>query len=52
MVRYALDLVVENIGLYRMYEGFDSQAELYASLAKILLFFGVVVLLLALTALG
>ncbi len=50
MVRYALDLVVENIGLYRMYEGFDSQAELYASLAKILLFFGVVVLLLALTA--
>jgi len=48
MVRYALDLVVENIGLYRMYDGFDSQAELYASLAKILLFFGVVVLVLAL----
>jgi len=48
MVRYALDLVVENIGLYRMYDGFDSQAELYASLANILLFFGAVVLLLAL----
>jgi len=48
MVRYALDLVVENIGLYRVYDGFDSQAELYASLAKILLFFGVVVLVLAL----
>jgi len=48
MVRYALDLVVENIGLYHMYDGFDSQAELYASLANILLFFGAVVLLLAL----
>ena len=48
MVRHALDLVVENIGLYRMYEGFDSQAELYASLAGILLFFGLVVLILAL----
>ncbi len=48
MVRHALDLVVENISLYRMYAGFDAQAKLYASLAGILLFFGITVLVLAL----
>jgi len=48
MIRYALDLVIENIGLYNLTEGYDSQAVLFAQLGKILLFFGGLVLLLAL----
>ncbi len=47
MIRHALDLVVENISLYRMYDGFEAQKELYAALAGILLFFGLTVLILA-----
>lgn len=48
MIREALDLVVENIGLYGMYDGFDMQRALYLSLGKTLLYFGGLVLLLAL----
>jgi ATP-binding cassette, subfamily B, multidrug efflux pump len=47
MLRHALDLVVDNIGLYKMTEGFENQKELYNILGKSLLFFGVIVLILA-----
>lgn len=48
MLRRALDLVVDNIGLYRLTNGFDLQNGLYSILGKSLLFFGVLVLVLAL----
>lgn len=48
MIRYALDLVIENIGLYKLTEGYTSQTVLFAQLGKILLFFGGLVLILAL----
>ena len=47
MLRRALDLVVDNIGMYRLFNGFDSQADLYNILGKSLMFFGVIVLVLA-----
>lgn len=47
MLRRALDLVVENIGLYRNTEGFASQGVIYAMLGKSLLFFGIIVVVLA-----
>ncbi|MEM7105114.1 MAG: ABC transporter ATP-binding protein [Bacteroidota bacterium] len=47
-IRHALDLVVENIGMYRMYSGFAIQAELFAQLGLILMLFGVIVIVLAL----
>lgn len=47
MLRHALDLVVDNIGLYKMTAGFDSQKDLYNILSKSLLFFGIIVLILA-----
>jgi ATP-binding cassette, subfamily B, multidrug efflux pump len=47
MLRHALDLVVDNIGLYKMTEGFEGQKKLYDILGKSLLFFGVTMLLLA-----
>ena len=47
MLRHALDLVVDNMGLYKMTEGFESQKALYAILSKSLMFFGVIVLILA-----
>jgi len=48
MIREALDLVVENIALYRQLDGFDLQAELFGILGNTLLIFGGLVLLLAL----
>ncbi len=48
MLRKALDLVVNNISLYRNFEGFESQADLYSILGKSLMFFGFIVLVLAL----
>ena len=48
MIRHALDLVVENINYYHSLEGFALQNELYLQLGQTLLFFGVLVLLLAL----
>jgi ATP-binding cassette, subfamily B, multidrug efflux pump len=47
MLRRALDLVVDNIGLYKMTEGFDNQSALYDILGKSLLFFGITVLICA-----
>jgi ATP-binding cassette, subfamily B, multidrug efflux pump len=47
MLRHALNLVVDNIGLYTAVEGFGQQKELYAILGKSLLFFGFLVLVLA-----
>jgi len=48
IIRQALDLVVDNIGLYRLNDGFASQADFFGILGKTLLFFGALVLLLAL----
>jgi len=48
MIREALDLVVENIALYRQLDGFDLQQELFGILGKTLMIFGGLVLLLAL----
>lgn len=48
MLRKALDLVVDNINLYKNFNGFQSQTELYVILGKSLMFFGVIVLTLAL----
>ena len=48
MIRQALDLVMENVNMYRLFDGYASQAELFAILGKALLFFGGLVLLLAL----
>ncbi|MCR9052758.1 MAG: ABC transporter ATP-binding protein/permease [bacterium] len=48
MIRQALDLVVENIGLFGLLNGFELQPKLYSMLGKSLLYFGVLVLLFAL----
>lgn len=48
MIREALDLVIENIGLYRNFDGFELQANLFALLGNSLLVFGALVLVLAL----
>ncbi|MEM9819516.1 MAG: ABC transporter ATP-binding protein [Bacteroidota bacterium] len=48
IIRQALDLVVDNIGLYQLNEGFASQAAFFSILGKTLLLFGGLVLLLAL----
>lgn len=47
MIGEALDLVVENVGLFRLYDGFALQGELYGILGRTLLYFGGLVLLLA-----
>ena len=48
MIREALDLVVENIGLYGLFEGTGLQHDFFNMLGRYLLYFGVLVLLLAL----
>jgi ATP-binding cassette subfamily B multidrug efflux pump len=48
VIRLAFDLVTENIGLYRVYEGFERQSLLYDVFASSLFFFGALVLILAL----
>jgi len=48
MIREALDLVVENIGLYGLFQGTDLQNDFFNMLGGYLLYFGVLVLLLAL----
>ena len=47
LIREALDLVIENVRLYRLYDGFEMQAEFFTQLGKILLLFGGLVLFLA-----
>lgn len=48
LIRQALDLVVENIGLYHLLNGFDLQREWYSILGQSLLYFGGLVLIFAL----
>lgn len=47
MVRHAFDLVVENIHIYRLYDGFETQKLVFAGISSILLIFGVLVFVLA-----
>ncbi len=49
MVRYALDLVVDNISLYEQLAGFDLQAEVLESFTGSIFIYALVILLLALT---
>ncbi len=48
VIRQALDLVLENLTLYRLYDGFDLQAEVFRHFGYVLLLFGGTVLVLAL----
>ena len=48
MVRNALDLVVDNLQIFHLYDGFDLQTTFLQEFGKTLLFFGVLVLVLAL----
>ena len=48
VIREAFDLVKENIELYKLYDGFEQQESIYKSFGNSLLFFGGLVLLLAL----
>jgi ATP-binding cassette subfamily B protein len=47
MIRQALDLVIENIRLYRLFDGYENQTLVFKNLGKVLLFFGALVVLLA-----
>lgn len=47
VIRYALDLVVENVTLYKMYNGFEAQDTLFQNIGSNLLFFGGLTLLFA-----
>jgi ATP-binding cassette subfamily B protein len=48
MIREGFDLVVEHISMYRLFDGFELQGEFYAVLAQTLLYYGLLVLVLAL----
>lgn len=48
VIRDALDLVVENINIYRQFEGFDLKELFFREIGRVLFFFGMLVLLLAL----
>jgi ATP-binding cassette subfamily B protein len=48
MIREALDLLIDNIGLYSIFRGSSLQNDYYGILGQNLLFFGVLVLVLAL----
>ncbi len=48
MIRQALDMVIENIALYRLYDGFALQQHVFSHFGTTLLYFGIVVLVLAL----
>ncbi len=47
VIRVAFDLVKENIDLYKMFDGFDRQQLIYQIFGSSVLFFGLIVLLLA-----
>ena len=49
MVRYALDLVVDNVSLYEQLEGFDLQSNVLKSFTGSILVYALVILVLALT---
>ena len=48
MIREGFDLVVEHISMYRLFDGFALQSEFYGVLSQTLLYYGLLVLLLAL----
>lgn len=48
VIREALDLVVEHIGMYRLYDGFELRSAYFGVLSQTLLQFGLLVLALAL----
>lgn len=48
MIREGFDLVVEHISMYRLFDGFELQSEFYGVLAQTLLYYGLLVLVLAL----
>lgn len=48
MVRYSIDLVVDNIRLYKSFEGSSSQATFFGFFGKGILFYAVLILLMAL----
>jgi len=48
VIQIAFDLVSENIGVYRLFDGFDRQEIVYEVFSSSLLFFGALVLVLAL----
>lgn len=48
VVRYALDMVYENVKLYGLYDGFDLQSTLFNDLGRTLLMFGGLMIVLAL----
>lgn len=47
IIRYSFDLVKENIGFYRLFKGLSIQEEFYSVFGVALMFFGFIVLLLA-----
>lgn len=47
VIRVAFDLVKENVDLYKMFDGFDRQQLIYNIFGSSVLFFGLIVLLLA-----
>ncbi len=49
MVRYALDLVVDNVSLYEQLDGFDLQSDILKSFTGSILVYALVILALALT---
>jgi ATP-binding cassette, subfamily B, multidrug efflux pump len=48
LVRYSLDLVRENIGFYFLFDGFQLQPKFYNTFAKTVLFYGVLIFVMAL----
>ncbi len=48
IIRQALDMVIENISLYHLYDGFSNQQLVFKHFGATLLYFGIVVLVLAL----
>lgn len=47
VIRYAFDLVRENIAYYQLYNGFELQSSFYSVFSSALVFFGLAVLILA-----
>lgn len=48
IVRYAFNLIQENIGLYKLYNGFSNQSVIYDIFASSIFFYGIIILLMAL----
>ncbi len=48
IVRYAFNLIQENISLYKLYNGFSNQNVIYDVFASSIFFYGVIILLMAL----